>query len=93
VKAATSREYKIQWALFFLLGTINNFAYVIVLSAAQSLAKDFHQVLDDLFFWYSAVPLTWFSVCVSAGKIDWNRTLGQRVFWYLCQDDQCRLSS
>ena len=34
-------EYRVAWLCFFLLGTINNFGYVVVLSAASSLAHAF----------------------------------------------------
>ena len=36
-------SYYSLWCLFFILGTFNNFGYVVVLSAAKSLADCFHQ--------------------------------------------------
>lgn len=36
-------SYRTQWALFWLLGTINNLSYVVVGSAAKSLADSFHK--------------------------------------------------
>ncbi len=36
-------HYRWVWLYFFLLGTINNFAYVVVLSSAASLARSFDQ--------------------------------------------------
>ena len=39
---ATTRQYKLQWLSFFLLGCINNLAYVVVNSAAKSIAESFN---------------------------------------------------
>ena len=38
---ASPRSYQLQWVCFFLLGTINNLSYVVVNSAAKSLADSF----------------------------------------------------
>lgn len=38
---ASPRAYQLQWICFFLLGTINNLSYVVINSAAKSLADSF----------------------------------------------------
>jgi hypothetical protein len=40
---AASRTYQLQWLSFFMLGTLNNLSYVVVNSAAKSLADSFNQ--------------------------------------------------
>ncbi len=50
--SAADGQYRKFWLLFFTLGTINNLAYVIVQSAAQSLAQQFNaQRLLGLIQW------------------------------------------
>lgn len=39
----TSLKYVIAWFAFFILGTFNNFGYVVILTAAKSLADCFHE--------------------------------------------------
>jgi len=43
VQQHTNRVYYIVWVLLWILGLVNNFGYVIVLSAAKSLAEGFNQ--------------------------------------------------
>jgi hypothetical protein len=40
---AQPSSYKKEWLAFFTLGTLNNLSYVVVNSAAKSLADSFHQ--------------------------------------------------
>jgi len=39
---SSSRRWQFQWLAFFLLGTLNNLSYVVVNSAAKSIADSFH---------------------------------------------------